>query len=121
MDFSTIIDWVLARLAERSTWLGFVTLLASTGMTLDPNQAALIVAAGGAVAGAVMVFTKDHNAMEAMMEALKDFSAAKSGDDEVKTAVIAAEHTAADKKAAEQAAAQAAVAAKAAAMFTPVK
>jgi hypothetical protein len=117
MDFSVILDWVLARLAERSTWVGAVTLLASTGMSLDPNQAALIVSVGGALAGAIMVFTKDHNAAEALMEAMKDFGAAKAGEDDVKTAVIAAEADAATKKAAKVETAQEAAAAAAAAMF----
>lgn len=116
MDFTLLRDWVLARLAERSTWVGAVTLLASLGLTLDPNQAAMIVSVGGALAGAIMVFTKDHNAMEAMMEALKDFSAAKVDEDDVKDAVIKAEAEAAAKKSAEATEKQI-VADRAAAMF----
>lgn len=90
MNFENIKNWVLARLMERSTWLGVITVLASFGMTIDPDQAAMVVAIGGALAGAIMVFTKDHNVAGALIEAFKDFNAAKAGEAEIKAAVEAA-------------------------------
>ena len=52
-------DWLLARLSERSTWLGITGFLTAAGIYLDPEQIEAIAVAGLAVAGVVGVFTKD--------------------------------------------------------------
>ena len=52
-------DYILARLKERSTWLGLVTLVTVAGVALSPEQQEAIVAAGVAVAGAISAFTAD--------------------------------------------------------------
>ncbi len=43
--------WLIARLRERSTWLGLIGFLTAAGITLSPEQTQAIAAAGVAVAG----------------------------------------------------------------------
>ncbi len=54
-----IILFILDRSKERSTWLGFISLVAALGMVLSPEQKEAIVTAGVAIAGAVATFSKD--------------------------------------------------------------
>jgi hypothetical protein len=51
--------YLLDRLREPSTWRGMVALLTAFGLVLSPEQAAAIVAAGLAAAGAIGAFTPD--------------------------------------------------------------
>jgi hypothetical protein len=51
-------QWFLERLNEPSTWRGLVALIAAAGITLSPEQAAAITAAGLAAIGLVNVFRK---------------------------------------------------------------
>lgn len=51
-------QYLLDRLSERSTWVGIVAILSACGISIEPDQAVAIAAAGAAVAGAVNVFTK---------------------------------------------------------------
>ena len=53
------LDWLFARLRERSTWLGLTGLLSAVGVAFEPEQAEAIIVAGMAVAGAVAVLTRD--------------------------------------------------------------
>ena len=50
--------WLLDRLSENSTWRGITLLLTAIGITLDPDQAAAITAAGLAIVGAINVLRK---------------------------------------------------------------
>ena len=52
-------EYILARLKERSTWLGIVSLITVAGVALSPEQSEGIVNAGVAIAGLVAVFTND--------------------------------------------------------------
>lgn len=52
--------WLLARLCEPSTWRGIVWLLTVAGLSLRPDQAEAIVAAGMALAGLLGVFLSDE-------------------------------------------------------------
>lgn len=52
-------EWIVARLRERSTWIGLTGLLTALGLALEPEQAEAIVVAGIAIGGAVAAFTKD--------------------------------------------------------------
>jgi hypothetical protein len=56
---SNFLDWLFARLSERSTWAGATTLLTAAGVAVSPDQANLIATAGVAVVGAIFAFTKD--------------------------------------------------------------
>lgn len=55
-----LLDTLLARAAEPSTWRGLVWLFAALGLTLSPEQASSIIAAGAALAGAIGVLTRDR-------------------------------------------------------------
>lgn len=54
-----IIDYILARLSESSTWRGLAMIAGASGFAIDPSKANAIAAAGMAVAGAINVFRKD--------------------------------------------------------------
>jgi hypothetical protein len=53
-----MIDWIIDRLRERSTWLGLVSFAAAVGVTLSPEQAQAMIAAGMALAGLIATFTR---------------------------------------------------------------
>lgn len=54
-----MIDFIVSRLREASTWRGLVALLTATGITLTPEQSDAVIAAGLAVIGVIGVFFKD--------------------------------------------------------------
>lgn len=54
-----IIQYVIDRAKERSTWLGVISMVTALGLVLDAAQQDAIVAAGMAAAGVVAAFTKD--------------------------------------------------------------
>ncbi|MGE0718410.1 MAG: hypothetical protein AB7P02_23385 [Alphaproteobacteria bacterium] len=54
-----VLDFLKARLKERSTWIGLTTLLTAVGVSLSPEAVEAIAAAGVAVAGAVFVLFPD--------------------------------------------------------------
>ena len=53
-----ILDYILARLGESSTWRGIAFLVSAAGISLRPEDAASIAAAGMAVVGAINVLRK---------------------------------------------------------------
>ncbi len=52
--------YLLNRAREASTWCGLVLILTAAGLTLTPEQADGIIAAGMAVAGAIGAFLPDR-------------------------------------------------------------
>ena len=54
-----ILNYILLRLKERSTWLGLISLATAAGVTLSPDQTQAVVTAGVGLAGVIAVFTKD--------------------------------------------------------------
>ena len=56
-----MLDYLLERLREASTWRGFTMLLTSVGIALNPEEIAAIVTAGVAVAGLIGVLTSDKD------------------------------------------------------------
>jgi len=56
-----LLDFLLARARERSTWLGLISLITALGVTLTEMQSEAIIAAGMSLAGIVAVFTTDKN------------------------------------------------------------
>jgi hypothetical protein len=54
-----MIDFILTRLKEASTWRGLVALLTAAGIGLSPEQGEAITATGLAVIGLIGVFVKD--------------------------------------------------------------
>lgn len=55
-----IVDYILDRLSESSTYRGAIFLLGGLGISLVPEQANAIVAASMAVVGAINVFRKQN-------------------------------------------------------------
>ena len=54
-----IVNFILERLKEKTTWLGITGLLATVGVTLSPEQGTAIVTAGVGIAAAILTFTKE--------------------------------------------------------------
>lgn len=52
------IDYILNRLGENSTWRGIILVLTSIGVTIDPDQAAKIIAGGLALVGVINICRK---------------------------------------------------------------
>jgi hypothetical protein len=53
-------NYLLARLAESSTWRGLVMLITALGVKVEPAQMNAIIAAGMAAAGLIAVFMPDR-------------------------------------------------------------
>ena len=53
-----MINTLLGKLSENSTWRGLVLIATAVGLKLDPEQANAIIAAGLAVVGLVNVLRK---------------------------------------------------------------
>lgn len=58
---NTFLYFVVARLRERSTWLGLISLATALGLVLSQAQQDAIIAAGSAVAGLVAALTPDRD------------------------------------------------------------
>jgi hypothetical protein len=53
------LDWMLARLAEPSTWRGLTAVLAAAGVAIRPDLWQEITTAGIAIAGAIEIIRKE--------------------------------------------------------------
>lgn len=56
-----LLDFLLSRAKERSTWLGIISLATALGLTLSDVQSEAVIAAGMSLAGLLAVFTVDKN------------------------------------------------------------
>jgi hypothetical protein len=54
-----MLEFIVERLKERSTWLGLIAIITAAGLGISPEQGEAIALAGTAIAGAVAVFTAD--------------------------------------------------------------
>lgn len=59
MTVAAIVDFIVARAKERSTWLGLISCATALGLALSADQQEAIIAAGIGAAGLVAAFTKD--------------------------------------------------------------
>ena len=55
-----IIDWVLARAQERTTWYGLASLLSAIGIAISPELQTAVVQVGLSVSGLVLIWKKEH-------------------------------------------------------------
>jgi hypothetical protein len=62
--------WILDRLSESSTWRGIVLTITGLGITLNPDYAAKITAAGLAVVGVINIFRTGAPTKTQVAEAL---------------------------------------------------
>jgi hypothetical protein len=60
-----VIEYILNRLSENSTWRGLILLITSLGVALSPEQGEKIVAAGLAMVGLINVFRKAPTSADA--------------------------------------------------------
>ena len=58
MNTSTLLDYILQRLSESSTWRGFILLVSAAGVSIDPDRSAAIIAAALGLVGVINVFRK---------------------------------------------------------------
>jgi hypothetical protein len=61
-----MIQYILDRLSETSTWRGLLALLTGLGVKLRPDLAEAIVSAGLSAMGIVNIFRKEKNAAPAV-------------------------------------------------------
>jgi len=61
----SIMNWILNRLKEKSTWRGLVTVATGFGVALNPHQSAAIITLGVAAVGAFEVFFKEPHSKDA--------------------------------------------------------
>jgi len=54
-----IINYILTRLSEPSTWRGLIALLGVTGVALAPEQKEAIIGAGVSLIALINIFKKD--------------------------------------------------------------
>ena len=55
-----VLKFVLDRLKEKTTWIGLTGFITALGVSISPEQAEAIAAAGVGVAGAILAFTKEN-------------------------------------------------------------
>ena len=53
------IPYLKARLRERSTWLGLISLVSAIGVSISPEATESIITLGIALAGGTLVVTQD--------------------------------------------------------------
>lgn len=57
-----IVQFIIDRAKERSTWLGVISLATAVGLALNPDQQNAVISLGMAAAGAIAAFSKDKAA-----------------------------------------------------------
>ncbi len=53
-------QYLLARLQERSTWLGMIALATGFGVSITPDLANAVITIGSTIAGVVAALTPDR-------------------------------------------------------------
>jgi hypothetical protein len=61
-----MIQYILERLNETSTWRGLLAILTGLGIKLRPDLAEAIISAGMAAMGLINIFRKEKNAAPAV-------------------------------------------------------
>lgn len=64
-----LMNLIVSRLKEPSTWRGLVMIATALGVALDPQMVEAIVAAGTGLAGLIGVLTTDNKASATVTEA----------------------------------------------------
>ncbi len=60
MNFSLILEYILDRMKERSTWLSLSSALTGMGIAVKPDQWQLIMAIGMGIPGIITAFLPPH-------------------------------------------------------------
>lgn len=64
------LSWIIDRLSENSTWRGIILALTGIGITIEPQLAAKITAAGLMIVGAINIFRQGAPTKAQVKEAL---------------------------------------------------
>lgn len=56
---NSFVIWIMARLKERSSWIGIISIISAVGLKVAPEAQEAIVSAGIAIVGAVLALTAD--------------------------------------------------------------
>lgn len=67
MNWQTLKTLAVAKLAERTTWLGLIALAGLLGYTIEPEWANWIVTTGVAVGSMILIATNDVKNVNATM------------------------------------------------------
>ena len=54
-----LLNFLLSRAKERSTWLGLISIATALGLVLSPAQSEAVIAAGMSLAGLIGTLTSD--------------------------------------------------------------
>lgn len=57
-----MVEWIIARAKEGSTYRGLITIATAAGLTIKPELAEAIIAAGLAIAGLIGVIFSEKQA-----------------------------------------------------------
>lgn len=68
IDFTAMKKFFLTKGQERSTWIGLIAVLSGAGITMSPETAELIAAAGSTIAGLILIISNDKKAAPAETE-----------------------------------------------------
>ncbi len=55
-----VVEFILKRLRERSTWIGLISLATAAGLILSAEQQEAVIVAGSALAGLIAALTPDR-------------------------------------------------------------
>ena len=58
MNWESLLNWLVDRLGESSTWRGIIGLVTAAGIVIDPERATQIIAGGMTIVGLINVFRK---------------------------------------------------------------
>ena len=67
----TVIDWLLARLSENSTWRGIILLLTAAGTVIDPDMASTIIGTGLAIVGLINILINQSASKADVVKAIE--------------------------------------------------
>jgi hypothetical protein len=66
-----ILDWIVDRLGENSTWRGLIGLATAAGITLEPDQSTKIIAVGMGLIALINTFRAGAPTKRQVAEALE--------------------------------------------------
>lgn len=65
MNLSGLLQYIMNRLKEPSTWRGLIALATAAGLALSPEQKETIIGLGVTAISAILIFKKDANSVDA--------------------------------------------------------
>lgn len=94
-----MLDYILDRLQEPSTWRGIVLLLTALGVSFSPDAQEAIISVGLSIAGLIGILTKDQKTPPAPTE--KEIEAVQQDQEKKVEKIIKEKKNAKSKKSVE--------------------